>query len=1098
MRWLRRKRNRTGNPRTNERHDRETSTGGRLDKTGSRSTIENFVSDADLPEGNSLPEISLRRPVSVLVLTAALMVLGVVSVTRLKLDFLPQIDFPFLGVFVPYPNAVPAQVEKEIARPIEEILATLGGVKHIESNSGDNGAFVGVEFEFDRNIDVLRMEVKDRMEKVRPQLPSDVRDYQIFSFNSSDIPILVGRISSRGTDLSSSYDLLERRILNPLRRVEGVGRVVVDGIAPKDITIYLSLDRILVHSVDVADVFRQLQGNNVDLSVGAVRQGTQKVAVRALGQLRTMEDLENLKVNDVGVTLGDIAEIVYAEPVPEYYRRLNGEAAIAFEIQKASGANIVDVSRRVNTVMDEIRRDPALSGVDVVLFFDQADQITNSLSGLLSSGLIGSLLAVGILLIFLRNLRATLVVSIAIPFCVIASCTYLFLAGKSLNVLTMMGLMLAVGMLVDNAIVVLEAIHRRNERGQSGKLAARLGAREVAVAVTASTLTSVIVFAPVVFGKGEMMIWLGEVGLTISVTMIFSLLVCLTLVPLLAARLPKHESHREFRFLVQLRERYLRILEWTAFRHPHRTVYLLIPALILITIGAAAIAGFKPEPEDDRGFKQDAVSLEMEFSDNANVARVSEYIDKVEPFLLSKKDSLGIESVYTFYQSNYAAMRLYFDEEESATEEDMRRLREYLREHLPVLAGLEYRLGDDEGGGRGAQKVAVTLFGEDSDLLEKIAEEVQRRLSLIEDVHDVRTQAEAGSDEIRVQLDRVVASRYGVNANDVAQILGLTFRGVPLRRMQGRDREIDLGIILEPADRQNVENLSDIPVSYRDERPVRLGQVSTFEFGRAPQQLFRQEQKTALTITGSYEGEEFGEVLDEVRGAMNSFAMPVGYSWSFGREIEQSQEGQNQMGTNLLLALFCVYLIMAILFESLLHPLVIMLCVPYALLGVMWTLMATGTPMNLFAMIGIVILIGVVVNNGIILIDHINDLRRRGLSREAAIREGCSDRFRPILMTASTTILGLVPLSIGGAHVAGAYYFPLARAVMGGLAASTVLTLIVLPTSYILAENLAHRVREGIDWGLRRGPLPWDRTPRPARDNRPWRAIRFARGARTR
>ncbi|MEZ4652667.1 MAG: efflux RND transporter permease subunit [Candidatus Eisenbacteria bacterium] len=910
------------------------------------------------------------------------------------------------------------------------------------------------------------------MEKVRPQLPSDVRDYQIFTFDSNDIPILVGRISSRGTDLSSSYDLLERRIINPLRRVEGVGRVVVDGIAPKDVTIYLSLDKILAHSVDVGNVFRQLQGNNVDLSVGSVRQGRQKVAVRALGQLRTMEDLENLQVNDAGVTLADISDIVYAEPAPNYYRRINGEAAVAFEIQKASGANIVEVSRRVNKVLDEIREDPGLSGVDVVLFFDQADQIKNSLRGLLSSGLIGSLLAIGILLLFLRNLRATLVVSIAIPFCVIASCTYLFLSGKSLNVLTMMGLMLAVGMLVDNAIVVLEAIHRRNERGQTGKLAARLGAREVAIAVTASTLTSVIVFAPVVFGKGELMVWLGEVGMTISITLVFSLLVCLTIVPLLAARLQKHDTKGEFAFLTRFRERYLRVLEWTAFQHPRRTVFVLVPAVVVVTILVAKITGFKPEPEDDRGFKQDAVSLELEFTDNANVYRVRDYIDRVEPFILSKEDSLGIESLYTYYQSNYAAMRLYFKRDDP-TEKDIREMREYLRDHLPVIAGLNYRFGDDQGVGRGAKKVSVTLFGEDSDLLEEMADEVQRRLSLIDDVHDVKTQSEAGSDEIRVQLDRVVASRYGVNANDVAQILGLTFRGVPLRRMQGRDREIDLGIILEASDRRSVENLSEIPVSYRDERPVRLGQVSHFEFGRAPQQLYREEQKTALTITGSYEGEKFNEVLDEVRATMNGFAMPAGYSWSFGREIQQSQEGQNQMGTNLLLALFCVYLVMAALFESFLHPLVIMTCVPYALLGVVWTLMITRTPMNLFAMIGIVILIGVVVNNGIVLLDHINGLRRRGLSREEAIREGCRDRFRPILMTASTTILGLVPLSIGGAHVAGAYYYPLARAVMGGLAASTILTLVLLPNFYILAENGAQRFRQAVAWGLGRAPLPW-------------------------
>ena len=419
-----------------------------------------------------ISENAIRRPVTVIVLTAALLVLGGVSFTRLKLDFLPQVDFPFVGVQVPYPNAVPAQVERDITRPIEEILSTLGGVKETFSYSSADGAFVGVEFEFGRNIDVLRMEVKERMEKVRPLLPADILPYDIFTFNSNDIPILVGRISSRGTDLSNSYDLLERRVINPISRVEGVGRVVVDGIAPKDVTIYLLLDQILAHSVDVSRLFQLLERNNIDLTLGDVRNGQNRMAVRALGQIRSIDELEVMQVNDAGVRLSDVAEIVYAEPVPNYYRRINGESAIAFEIQKASGANIVDVSRRVEHVLENIRQDPALAGVDVVLFFDQADEITASLKGLLQSGLFGSLLAIAILLVFLRNFRSTAMVGAAIPISVVGACVYLFLANRTLNVLTMMGLMLAVGMLVDNAIVVLESIHRRQEKGEAPRSAA--------------------------------------------------------------------------------------------------------------------------------------------------------------------------------------------------------------------------------------------------------------------------------------------------------------------------------------------------------------------------------------------------------------------------------------------------------------------------------------------------------------------------------------------------------------------------------------------------------------------------------------------------
>lgn len=1025
-----------------------------------------------------LSDHALRRPVTVFVITAALLILGSVSLSRLKLDFLPQMDFPFIGVWAPYPNAVPAQVEKEISRPIEEIMATLGNVKEIFSESDEDGAFVGVLFDFGRSVDVLRMEVKEKLEHVRPLLPADLRDTYIFTFNSNDIPIMVGRISAHGRDLAGSYDLLERRIINPMRRIEGVGRVQVDGTAPKSIRIYLFLDKIIEHSIDVGRLFELLNANNVDLSVGRIHDGRQRVTVRTLGQFRSIEEIENLQVTPAGLRLRDIAEIDYSEPAPHYYRHLNGESAIAFDIQKASGANIVDVSRRIHKVLDEISEDPALQGVDVVLFFDQAEQIKNSLRSVLNAGLIGSLLAIAVLLLFLRRIRTTLIISVAIPFCIISTCVFLYLSGRSLNVLSMMGLMLAVGMLVDNAIVVLESIYRRQERGYEAPKAAWLGAREVGMAVTASTFTSVIVFAPIILSKGtEICVWLAEVGVTVSTALIFSLLICLTLVPLMASRSPIIGSRGEFRFLSRLRERYLRLLRWTAILHPKRTGLIFIPIFLVLTVAAVAVSGFKPEDMEGKGVKQERLYFWLEFTDNINVYGVNDYVDRIEAFLMPRQDSLGVESLYTFYRDNFAAFSLYFPKEQSRGDKEIRELRQYLREQLPVLPGAEFRFGDDDDAGQGARGVSVTLFGEDTDLLQELAEETQRRLALLPDLEDVRNDAQEGRDEVRIIIDRSQGGRYGVDSRRLAQILGLTFRGVPLREFQGREREIDMDIVLEPTDRRNIDNLARLPITYRDGRPILLGQVARFEIGKGPQEIHREQQKTAITVRGSYEGDNYNDMIDRVERVMDTMKLPTGYSWSFGRELRESRREQNEMMVNILLALCCVYLLMAALFESFLHPLVIMLCIPFAALGVIWTLMLTNTPLNLLAMIGIVILIGVVVNNGIVLVDHINGLRRRGRDRTTAIVEGCRDRFRPILMTAATTILGLMPLALGKADITGGYYYPLARAIMGGLATSTVLTLVVLPTFYVLAESARASVKRTVAWGMGKRPVPWRTGP---------------------
>jgi HAE1 family hydrophobic/amphiphilic exporter-1 len=1012
-----------------------------------------------------LARFSLRRPVALAMILAIVLILGGISLLRLPLDFLPHAEMPFIGVLIPYPAASPEQIEREVVRPIEEILTTLGGVREIHSYSDPDQAWVGVRFDWGREVNVLRLEVKEKIDLIRDQLPPDLDQILLLTFDTSDIPIIEGRISARGRDLSSSWDLLDQKIVRPLQRIPGVGRVNIDGVLPTQASIYLDLERLLAHDVDVARLFDELAAANVELTVGRITERGLRYDLRAVSGLHRAEDLAALPVAGSGLRLADVAEVVYGAPELSYGRRLNGEPAVAFWIQKASGHNTVEVCRQIEQELERINLDPALQGISSFAFFNQAEQITDSLDSLLQAGAIGSLLAVLMLYLFLRRVSMTCVVATAIPLSLLATLVFLYLTGRSLNVLSMMGLMLGVGMLVDNAVVVLEAIQRRRELGAPPVGAVIRGTREVGRAIVASTLTTVIVFAPIIVGKDdEIGVWLSEVGAAIGATLVLSLLVSLTVIPAMAVRVAGRQAvpgagpvpgsvdrTGEARWLSGLRRRYLSVLGWTALRHPVLTGLVLVPAVLTATGLLMGVTHFRPEPLGEEGIRRERLYLDLEFSEPTDKEKASQAVLAVEEYIATRRNELGLRDVYSFFTADEAGISLFF-QRGVLSEEMYRRVREDLRANLPVQAGVKYRFGDEEGEGSGAKTFTVTLWGEDTEVLARLGEEAARRLSALDGVADVRNEAEGARPEVRVRVDREQGGRFGVRPADVSQVLGLTYKGVELPRLRTSTQEMNLVVQLRPEDRESLENLSLLSVGERAGRPVRLGQVAEVELGRAPQRIHRVDRKTSLTIRGTHEGERFEAGLRDVRQVMENLALPLGYGWDFGAEIRRGQERNSEMGVNMLLALACVFFVMASLFESLLLPLVVIGCVPFASLGVFWVMMASSTPFNLMAMIGIVILIGIVVNNGIVLLDHINNHRRAGGSLDQAILTGCGDRLRPILMTASTTVLGLLPLALStSAHVADAQYYPLARAVAGGLTSSTLLTLLVMPTYYRLA-----------------------------------------------
>jgi len=998
----------------------------------------------------NLSDVSVRRPVTTLMVLLSVMVVAGIAMARLPLAFLPGVDIPQIGITIPYPNSNPTQIEKQITKPVEEVLATLPGVKKLRSTSTADSAEFQLEFTWGKSLDIVRMQVSEKMDQVKPLLPVGTGEILIFSFNTNDIPVVQARIAAEGVDLSKHYDLLESRVVNRIRRVPGVARVELDGVAPREIRIDLELDRIQEHGVDLEDLIRRLQGASSNLVLGQASQDGLRYTARALGAFDSLEALESLVINAQGLRLSNIAEITYEEPPIGYGRHLDGHYAVALNVYKESTANTVEVVRAVmGVIRQDINGDALLKGVKLFVWQDQADQITSGINGLSHAGFVGGLLAVLVLYYFLRKLDSTLIISFSIPFSVITACGLMYFMGRSLNVLSMAGLMLGIGMLVDDAIVVLEAIDRKRRMEPDSKEAARIGSKEVAMAVTCSTLTTVVVFLPLVVGAStELTTWLEELGVAISISLLCSLFSSLTLIPLMSAYLLRRQAVQP-KSLQWLEDRYAGVLAWT-LRHRAWTFLIVVAGLAVgfvpFMTGMVSMAQFA-------GTSNRRLSLNYEFADFSYKSDSERAVNQVEAALEPRRKELGIESIYSVYGENEGRTTLTLNDE-NVGDERAKELRKKIREGLPQVPGARIFFGEDAEEGGNNTYFAVKFYGPDTGELMRLSEEAQRRLQTVTGVEDVTSSLSKGRSEIQVVIDREKARRASLTAEDISQIFRFTLGGMRLQRFNTGSREVETWLELRPSDRENLADLKAIQVG-PPEHPIHLGDIASFQVVRRAQEIVRENRRVRVAVNATFEGKEWPAARTTIEGLMNAFDLPPGYSWSWDdRILEQGQENA-QMGVNFMLALLLVYIAMASLFESISQPFAILFSIPFAMPGVAWTLAATRTPFNIMAQIGLLMLIGIVVKNGIVLLDHMNQLRQAGLSHDAAIIQAGRDRLRAVLMTALTAIVGLIPLALGSSAVGDAYYYPLARTVMGGLASSTILTLVVLPYINLGMEGLA-------------------------------------------
>jgi HAE1 family hydrophobic/amphiphilic exporter-1 len=983
----------------------------------------------------------------------ALLAIGVISAKLLRLEAMPDITFPGMQVTIPYPGSTPEEIERQIVRPVEEALATLSGIEEIRASAQSDQAQFNIQFNWDRDADAAAFEVRTKLDSIRPQLPAGADRLLIQAFNASDQAAVVIRIASEH-DLTDQYEMLEKYLQRPIERLEGVARVELQGVQPREVRVLVEPTRLAAYGVDVQQLRNLLVASNFSVSAGEITENGSRFTVRPIGEFNTLDDVRSLVVVP-GVRVADLAQVSLEAPVLTVGRHMDGEKAVGIDVYKSTQANVVDVADRVMAAVDEARKVPQLQGIKILVVGNQADSIRQSLRELRNAGVVGAVLSFFMLLFFLRHFPTTVIVSLAVPASLLVTLAAMYFLGFTLNILTMMGMLLAIGMLVDNSVVITESIFRHRQMMPGRPVAATLaGVQEVGVATLAGTFSTIIVFLPLVFGeKNQMSIFLVHVAVPIVVAMLASLVVAQTLIPMLAARMPPPPEVAAGSWFGRLQTRYARALEWAL---SHGKWMALITVLILVSpvpLFVLKLAKVDPFPQE----ASRTIGLAYHLQGSYPMERVEQAVNRIEAYIEANKERFDVDKYYSFYMNDEGYTRLYLKPKAEAkvpAAEVMRRVMENMPE---IIIGKPSFQFDDAAAG--STSFTIQLSGESTERLAAISQDVAHRLSSVRGLEAVRSEAGTGEQEVQVVVNRDRASQLGLTTQQIAMTVAGAMRGDKLPELRTTERELTMRLAFRESDRQSVEDLAKVPVMLADGTRTDLGAVADFVVSPSDREIKRVNRLTTVVINANMaKGTTMDDARKRVEPILNAYPLPPGYSWKFGRGLDENDKAVHTMVQNLLLAIVLIFLVMASLFESALYPLSIITSILFAIVGSIWFLTLTGTTITMMAMIGFMVLIGVVVNIGIVLIAHVIDLRAAGMPRHDAILQAGRDRLRPIMMTTLTTLLGMLPLAIGDAQIGGGgegpAYYPLARAVMGGLGFSAVVSLLIVPMFYVWFDDL--------------------------------------------
>ncbi|WP_035268574.1 efflux RND transporter permease subunit [Desulfitibacter alkalitolerans] len=1041
-----------------------------------------------------LSNFSVRRPVTIIMAVCIVLILGFVSFTNLSVDLYPDFNLPYALVMTNYEGAGPEEVENLVTRPLEETMATLSGVDQIFSESIPGTSMIFIAMNWGTDMDFATLKMREQIDFVTTFMPSDIDKPMVLQMDPSMMPIL--EIGVTGTDdLAFLRDLVENEIKDRLLRIDGVASIYTTGGLTREIHVLIDPARLNAYGISMDQVMGALRSENVNFSSGQVIDGNREFLVRTMGQYESIEDIGNVVLSlprGGHIYLRDLGEIKDTHKEVNQITRVNGEPSIGVHIVKQSKTNTVQVANKVKAELAKIEQE--LPGtVKMNIGFDQSQFINESIARVVQNTLIGGLLAIVVLLLFLRNLRSTLVIATAIPISIISTFILIYFNNLTLNMMTLGGIALGIGMMVDSSIVILENIYRHGQQGYSKIEAAKEGAGEVSSAVIAATITTLAVFLPIVFVQGIAAELFRGLALTVSFALATALVVALTLIPMLASKLLvvngngkgngnskptrqrstpiKWASEGMGRFLDWLNDKYGALLAWSL---GHRKT--VVAVVVLALVGSLALipkVGMSFLPSMDSGEISISVNLARGTvleDTNAVAADVEEYLNsfvEVKSIFVSvapPRDGMTGLGAAATERISIRAMLVDRDKRDR----DSRIIADEIRKHLALIPGAEVSVravdaSQDTGGG-GVTPIQVKIKGSDLDVLQDLAEQVRSVVEQVPGTREVEIPSNEGDPEYRIYVDRARAAQYGLSVAQVAGTARAVLEGQVATRYRTGSSEIDVRVLYPDSYRESLKTLRDTYITSPTGMKVPLSMVAEIKSDRGPAKITREDQVRTYTVNSQLLGRDLGSVMKDIEEKVGAeVQIPRGYSIEYGGEMEEMVNAFSSLLLALALAIILVYMVMASQFESLMYPFVIMFTMPTTLIGVIVGLAVTGRELSVPTFIGVIMLAGIVVNNAIVLVDYINVLRRRGLERNEAILTAGPIRLRPILMTSLTTILALLPTALGigvGAEVAA----PMATAVVAGLLVSSIFTLVLIPVVYTLFDDLGNWTRRKIGW----------------------------------
>jgi HAE1 family hydrophobic/amphiphilic exporter-1 len=1031
-----------------------------------------------------LSDVSIRRPVFATMMSLGLMILGAVGYGYLGVDLFPDVNFPVVVISTPYPGASPKEVETQVSRPIEDTVASINGVDKLRSYSREGFSTVVIEFKLETNIQEAAQDVRDRMGGVRSILPRDILDPIINRLDPTAAPIMIYTFSGPQPPDELRH-FADKTLKARLEQITGVAGVIIGGGLEREVQLNFDPEKLESYGLSLQQVSQILNAENINVPAGRLEAGANDVSLRTLGEFQSIDQIGQVAVSSVNGTQVLVRDLLAKDPKfpdhepkvtdgfkePTSFIRVNGESAISIQIQKQAGTNTVDIAKAVQKRITKDINALLPPGTKLSPIIDQSTFIVENTDQVTDAIVFGGAMAILIVFIFMLDWRSTLISALALPTSVIATFFVMYLLNFTLNMMSLMALSLAIGLLIDDAVVVRENIFRHMEMGEDPATAASRGTSEIGLAVTATTLAVVAVFVPVAFMSGMVGQFFKQFGLTVAAAVLVSLFVAFTLDPMLSAHFVKQfdkDRHQKLKkgwisgpilwVLDGFDSIYRFFLGW-ALRLRFVVILLAFGALIFSGSLAGKLGG-EFVPISDRG----QFIMNVDFPPGTSLDETSRRMAMVEERIMKNKNFVTLyTTIGTSNEANRASIQ-FVAVPKTERKESLQELKEFARSQTIDIPDAKADLADVGmvgGGGRGDAPIAIYIKGDDMNELSALADKVQADLKANPNLGDIVNTYAGGRPERRLVFDRAKLSDLGLSTGQVALEVRAAADGLLSGKYRDGEDEFDIRVRLDPLLREGTVLLDSLAFRTRAGKTVKLGEIASNDLGEGPNTIERLNRQRQITVTAYPKGTSLGTVLPEVKEKLGKYELPPGYSFYFSGQAERMEDSKNSMLVALGLAVLFIYIVLASQFESFIHPFTIMMSLPMAFIGAIVALYLGGKSLSMPAMIGIVFLMGLVTKNGILLVDYINQMRDQGMNRTEAILKAGPTRLRPILMTSMAMIVGMVPSAFSTGS-GSEFRSPMSLAVIGGVISSTFLTLLVVPVVYSL-----------IDWFTPRGFNEW-------------------------